>query len=189
MNRVVIARTDKYTYLGATITDDSITNQCKNQIASKLHHVRKFNSFLAKNSDAPFPVKKKVWDSAVNSAIFYSASSWLTKNLKAADKPYMDTVKQLLGVRQTTCSDILYIELNIPNAKTLIIDKQIKFFAKLRTIHQNNYITKVIDLATRIRSPMGCQILTIEALPGLQRTEFMNGVKQTIIASRERRNL
>ena len=82
IGNIIISATDQYQYLGTTISNNTIADQIQNHINSKKCHERKFGSFLRKNSDAPFVVKIKVWDSAMCSAILYSSEIWLTNNLK-----------------------------------------------------------------------------------------------------------
>ena len=48
-------------------------------------------------------------------------------DLRSAENPYMKTVKELLGVRQSTCNSIVLIETGNVIAKT-VIKKQKKFF-------------------------------------------------------------
>ena len=79
--------------------------------------MRKFYSFLAKNNDCPYEVKLKVWRSALNSAILYSSETWLTNDLRTVNTSYNATLKQLLSVRVSTCSDIIYTETGLPDAK------------------------------------------------------------------------
>ncbi len=65
-----ICYADNYTYLGTPISCRSVSEQVQHHLNVKSSHVFKFTSFLAKNSDAPFSVKKSVWNSALQSAFF-----------------------------------------------------------------------------------------------------------------------
>ena len=47
------------------------------------------------------------------------------------EKLYNWAVKQLLGVRMTTCTDICFVELGLPPLKYLVTSKQRKFFQHL----------------------------------------------------------
>lgn len=106
-----IQNCESYVYLGAIFTQDgklasTIEAHCK----SKQPHVLKFAGFVAKNCDFPFWIKRKVMESALMSAILYSAESWLCKDYGPAQTMYNSVVKSLLGVRRTTPNDICLIE-------------------------------------------------------------------------------
>lgn len=157
---IEIKKTDKYQYLGTWISNASIAEQAKYHLKSKANQTFKFSSFLAKNQDAPFPVKRKVWESALLSSLFYSAETWLTNNLKTAEQVYASTLKQLLSVRTTTCTDLCIIEAGEKGATSLIRDRQRQFLKRLRkreNYHQS-HIGKTIQLAISVRSPAGLAI-------------------------------
>ena len=98
LQNITIKHTDSYVYLGSPISNAPIQTQIGKQIASKQCHARKFRSFLRKNSEAPFAVKKAVWKSALISSILYSCETWLTDSLKPAEQVYQRTLKDLVGV-------------------------------------------------------------------------------------------
>ncbi len=60
---VVISYQDLYVYLGSPISNSNTKKQVANHAATKQCYIRKFRSFLAKNCDAPFVMKKVVWES------------------------------------------------------------------------------------------------------------------------------
>ena len=101
-----------YVYLGAFFTQDG-----RVETATKLHtqakdkHVMKFVSFVAKNTDCPFWIKRKVFEAALLTSVLYSAEAWLSKDLAHLHKMYMALVKTLLGVRTLTPIDICLTEL------------------------------------------------------------------------------
>ena len=99
VDNIEIAYSESYTYLGSVITDDSAMQQMKKQLNSKWPHILKFMSFLRVNRDAPFCVERTVWGSALKSAIFYGCETWLTNDLRPAERPYTLTIKRLLGVK------------------------------------------------------------------------------------------
>ena len=118
-------------YLGSIFTSDgSISSAIASHARCKTVHVLKFVSFLQKNRDVPFYVKKRVFEAAVMSTMLYGCESWLEGNVKPIEKLYNWCVKQLLGVRLSTCSDVCYVELGLPPIKYLIKAKQYKFFSE-----------------------------------------------------------
>ena len=94
---ITVGITDKYVYLGSPILDACISRQVAEHIASKLSHLLKLSSFCQKNADAPFPIKKTVWNSAIQSAVFYRCETWLTKQLHSLSRPYLCSIKEMLG--------------------------------------------------------------------------------------------
>ena len=65
------------------------------------------------------------------SSVLYGCEAWFNGDLKPVEKLYNWAVKQLLGVRMTTCTNICYVELGLPPLKYLVINKQRKFFRRL----------------------------------------------------------
>ncbi len=129
----------------------------KEHLKAKAGHVLKFISFLTKNNDAPYHIKKTVWESALQSALFYSCETWLACDLRTAETVYMSTLKQLLGVRPTTCNDITLIEANVGKAKSYIQQRQLNFVCKMqgRDDFANSYIGQVMSLAIQKKTPAG----------------------------------
>ena len=76
--------------------------------------VMKFISFLKKNNDIPFQVKRRVFDACLTSSILYGCESWLNADLRPVRKLYNWSLKNLLDVRLTTCSDVCYVEAGYP---------------------------------------------------------------------------
>ncbi len=65
------------------------------------------------------------------STMLYGCESWLEGNIKPIEKLYNWCVKQLLGVRLSTCSEVCSGELGLPTFKYLVKSKQRKFFQSL----------------------------------------------------------
>ena len=72
----------------------------------KMAHFHKFIAFLDKNNDLTFVFKKRVFDACLISAILYGCESWLNGDLKLVTKIYNWALKQMLGVRLTTCNKV-----------------------------------------------------------------------------------
>ena len=180
LDNIQIDQTNNYMYLGAPISDSEIEEQIENQLKQKQAHILKFTSFLSKNSDSPFPVKKKVWESALNSAIFYSCETWLTNNLQTIEKSYMSTIKQMLSVRQTTCHDIIQLELGIGNAKSLVQDRQAKYLNKLMERQRGTYIQRTIDLAISKKTKMGKQITSLKNNNTMYKEKYILNLKEKV---------
>ena len=154
---VSVKNTTSYTYLGTPISVAPIAEQVKQHLQQKTGHVLKFHSFLRKNFDAPYVVKKTVWNSALKSAVFYSCETWFTLDVKAAETIFNSTLKNLLGVRSTTTNDLALIESGEIGAKGYIQKLQNSFIHKLiaREQYDSSYLQTVISEAIRTQCPAG----------------------------------
>ena len=127
-----IIHCSKYTYLGAIFTaDGSGVSSLKEHLKEKKKHLNRLYIFLATNYDAPFQVKKKVFEAAFTSAILYGCESWVDINLKPIKQMYMSGVKALLGVRKTIPESLCLLEAGIPPVESIIHNKQAQFFSKM----------------------------------------------------------
>ena len=80
-----VSHCTSYTYLGVIFTENgSATTSLKAHVAEKKKHLNRLLIFLARNYDAPFFVKRKVFDAAFSSAILYGCESWLDVSLAPA---------------------------------------------------------------------------------------------------------
>ena len=125
---------ESYVYLGAVFTQDGKTSSSINlHCKDKYKHVLKFFSFIAKNFNFPFWVKRKVFEAALLSAVLYSCESWLENGLRDLQKLYTSLVKALLGVRVSSPNDLCLLELGIPSVVGRIIFRQAqkRFFSKM----------------------------------------------------------
>jgi hypothetical protein len=158
-----ISHTNSYTYLGTPISNGSIKQQVNVHLSGKVSHTFKFMSFLKKNNDAIFCVKRTVWESALKSALFYSSETWLTDDLRQAETVYMSTLKNLLNVRRSTCHDIILVELGLGDAKSYIRQRQSKFLHKLisHSEYGESIVAKVIKMAMDRRTSSGKLLRTL----------------------------
>ena len=132
INDLTIESCSSYNYLGALFTSDGlVTSAVRAHAEAKMCQVLKFVNFLKKNNDIPFAVKRRVFDAALMSSLLYGCESWLNADLRPMVKLYNWAIKQLLGVRLTTCNDLCYVELGLPPLKDLVKAKQRKFFSKM----------------------------------------------------------
>ena len=132
INALTIKHCDLYTYLGSPFTSDGSTSSAvKAHAQEKIAHYFKFISFLEKNCDLPFIIKKRVFDACLLSALLYGCESWLDGDLKPMCKLYHWALKQMLGVRYTTCNDLCYVESGYAPLKAIVKARQRKFFVKM----------------------------------------------------------
>lgn len=88
----------------------------------------KFVSFIRKNNDTPFIVKRRLFDAALMSSLLYGCESWVGADIKPVQKLYNWAMKELLGVRRATTNNVCYAELGYPSLPDLIRHKQHKFY-------------------------------------------------------------
>ena len=118
----------KYVYLGVTISENgSAATMLKDHVADKKKHLNRLIIFLSRNHDAPFFVKRKVFNAAFSSAILYGCEAWLDVSLKPLETMYMSAVRRLLDVRQSTPTLTCLIEAGIPSLAVLVKHRQSKF--------------------------------------------------------------
>ena len=163
LDNVMISYQAIYVYLGTLLFNASISTQAQEHIKSKNGSKLKFYSFLNKNRNAPFCVKEKVWSSALTSSIYYSCETWLGCDKRILGAPYLQTLKSLIGVRQTTCTDLVYTEAGVQSATSYVLSRQASFIKRLytRPEFENTYIGWAVKEAIKVKSPMGKAIMKI----------------------------
>ena len=125
VNDLIIEKCDEYVYLGSPFTSSgSVSSAVKTQAALKMPHVLKFVSFIKKNNDEPFVVKKRVFDAALLSSLIYGCESWVGADIKPMSKLYNWCLKQLLGVKRSTCNDVCYADSGYPPLEDLVQNRQ-----------------------------------------------------------------
>jgi hypothetical protein len=157
---IYISHTEKYCYLGAVITADPIHKQVVDHIKNKQRHVWKSASFLHKNRTAPFMVKERVLQGALNSALLYGCESWLTGQVKCVETAILGCIKQMLGVRTQTSTDLVYLESGIAPVSAEIKKRQYNFLNKVRNRldFADFPVGKALHSAIQLRTSMGSYI-------------------------------
>ncbi len=97
---------------------------------SRMCHILKLASFVKKNNDVPFYVKRREFDVALVSSVFYGCE-WLTGDLKPITKLYNWGLKQMLGVRITTTNSLCCIEAGCPSLANIVKSRQRHFFRRM----------------------------------------------------------
>ena len=99
-------------YLGAVISDSgNISSDIQEYIDGKRPNVTiKYNNFIRKNVMAPLPIKLKVLDVCVSSSLMYGCESWGISKIPSAEVTYRLGLKRALSLRDTTNTEIVYIE-------------------------------------------------------------------------------
>ena len=192
LHHVSISHTDEYVYLGTPVNSASLREQVKAHIDSKRSHVIKFISFLKKNAEAPFAVKELVFKSALSSAILYGCESWLCSDIKSAISPILTAQKQLLSVRNQTCTDLVQAELAYPDTAAIVKESQRKFIDKLTS--REGYVGSPAYLALNLAKQAGTGAgKYIDALmagePGSFRAASLDKLRSNIESSASSRRI
>ena len=159
----IVTYCTSYLYLGAYITDDaSYRTSITMHINDKKKHYLKYVSFLVKNPDLPFTIKKKVAEACVLTTILYGCETWFNYDCRKLEIVYMGIIKALLSVRKTTCNDLCLIESGIPSLQAMIRNKQYKYMdKKLTTIEDGSPLKFVLDLVAAANTASHREIIAI----------------------------
>ena len=187
VNQLVVERCDMYVYLGSPFTSDGSTSSAvKAHANAKMPHVLKFVSFISKNNDVPFFVKRRVFDAALMSSLIYGCESWIGADLKPMNKLYNWCLKRLLGVRKSTCNDVCYVESGYPPLHELVRYRQHKFFRSMwqeRALYEDDPLTHVIKLVIETNTPTSRIVRELISTEETDLTVAMLNVKDGIINS------
>ena len=82
------------------------------------------------NTTTPYMYKKKVLQAVIIQSLFYGCETWLTDQSKPMEQLYISALKALLGVRETTHTDIVFLETGMPTLKELIRKRTSSFVKK-----------------------------------------------------------
>ena len=96
--------------------------------------------------------------------MLYGAESWYVYNIQAVIQPILSATKQLLGVREQTCNDIVYIESGTVSPKVIVRERQKSFLKKIKAREDFELlpVCKAMQLAKEWRSPMGIYLEHLE---------------------------
>ena len=129
---IVISHTDTYCYLGSPISTTQIGNHVEAHMKAKYYHIIKYYSFINKNLYAPYKVKEKVLQAALSSALLYGCESWFTTQLNCVDTAIRGCTKALLGVRDQSTNDLVYMETGTAPISSEVRRRQAKFIKKMQ---------------------------------------------------------
>lgn len=159
VGELMIEHCSSYVYLGSPFTSDgSVSSAVRVHGKNKLCHVLKYVSFVTKNNDVPFIVKRRVLEAALMSSLMYGCESWLCADIKPVMKLYNWSIKQLLGVRKTTSNLVCYAEVGYPALPDYIRVRQHTFFYKMwqeRCGMQDDPLVFAIKVASESNTPTG----------------------------------
>ena len=183
---VVIKYCTSYVYLGVIFTSDGrVATSLSEHLINKSKELNKLLIFFATNYDAPFYVKKRVLEAAFMSTILYGCESWLKVSLKPVTAMYLKAVRALLGVRQTTPSNLCLIEAGLKPLESLVKQRQKKFFEKMMTSRSdmsNDPLIHAIGIAKEHNKPVWSYIENVMGGDKFAENEIAS-IKETIQSS------
>ena len=171
-------------YLGSVITNST---KLKTDVEADIKHrqlnVIKFYAFLRINKNAPVAIKLKVLDSCIISSILHNAETWADVNIERLEVMHRRMLKSILGVRTTTCSEFMYIELGVTPIKAQVLMKQWKFWNKVKELNSTDPLGYVINLCKRYKvKEVRHYERLIEKYAGVEeiRSQFVDKIKSSI---------
>ncbi len=100
---LIIVPCSMYVYLGSPfISDGSVSSAIRVHARTKLNQIIKFVTFIKKNNDVPFVVKRRVFDAALVFTLYYGCESWLGADVKPISKLYNWGINLFSTVTQYT---------------------------------------------------------------------------------------
>ena len=122
VDHVKLESTGSEIYLGSVITNSQkLVTDVEADIKQRRISIVKFFAFLRTNKNAPIGIKLKVLDSCVVASLLHNAETWADTKTERLEVIYRRMLKAILGVRMTTVSDLLYIELGVCSIKTKLL--------------------------------------------------------------------
>ena len=136
-----------YVYLGSLfIMSNILTEHILANVNNRMGNIHKFYAWLQYNIDTPIKVKLIVLYNCVFPAITYAAETWgdistIKEKILQVERK---ALKRRLGVKSSTPTNLLYIELDLADIVASIRDRQHKFYQKLQSLQEGTAI--VLDV-------------------------------------------
>ena len=99
---LTINHCNNYIHLGVIVNKNGISTSLKAHAEEKKKHLNRLDIFLATDYDAPFFMKRKVFEAAFATSTLYGCKSWLGASLEQVESMYMSAVCSLLDVWKST---------------------------------------------------------------------------------------
>ena len=142
-----VRSSDGYNWLGFWLSySNDVPGLILANLNKKRFNISKFYNWLDVNESTPFIIKLRVLYSCMFASVLYSCESWgdvtiITDKLLQIER---NALKRCLGVKLRTTADIIYYELNLPDIKSVIIQRQFNFINKIQSLSDGDAIVKDI---------------------------------------------
>ena len=144
----IIKNKESEVYLGSTITNSTkITDDIEADSKIRNINIIKYYGFLRENRNAPTSLKLKVLEACTVTTLLYNSETWGSANIQAIEVKYRKLLKAILGVKTTTCNEIIYLELGRISIKTQIKIQQYRFWKKIQELDNDEPLQKIIKSA------------------------------------------
>ena len=148
------AKDDKTVYLGTLIIQSPLVlNHVEANIKSRAFNVKKYHDWLDVNTDTPIVKKVEVLYMCMFAAITYGCEAWFCINDVSEEllKIERTLLKRILGVRNTTPNDLVYIEFGIPDIISKIKKRQANFFNKMQNLEYSEALVRsILDMCVNL---------------------------------------
>ena len=146
----------------------------------------KFISFVEKNNDAPFIVKRKIFMACVTSSLLYGCETWLNADIRPIKRLYNMCLKALLGVRRSTSNELCMAELGLPQLEAMVQDRQRSFFQGVSASREqmvDDPLGFTLRTALNHNTPTSRYIRALIANPGNEKDNSITRNQNTIRAN------
>ena len=151
-NNITLKSSWSEVYLGSVITRSTkLVHDVEADIKHRHVNIIKFYAFLRSNRNAPVDIKLKVLESCIVSSLLHNAETWADSKIERLEVLHRRMLKSILGVRMTTCSEFLHIELGVPSVKTYLLVKQFNFWKKVVDLSDSDPLTYAITLGKQYK--------------------------------------
>ena len=149
VDRVILECKTYEIYLVSVITNSHLlSHDVEADIKRRQISFIKYFAFLRSNKNAPVKVKVIVLQSCIISSLLHNAETWADTKIEKLEVMYRRMMKAILGVRMTTFSEFVYIELGLVSIKTQIKMKQWKLWKSLSNLDNNDPLIHAITSKT-----------------------------------------
>ena len=136
-------------YLGSVITcSTKLAHDVEADIKHRSVNIVKFYAFLRNNRNAPVDIKLKVLE-ACFSSVLHNAETWADCKIERLEVLHRRMLKSILGVRMTTPTEFLQVELGVPSVKTYVLVKEFKFWMKVVELSDSDPLMYAVTLGRR----------------------------------------
>ena len=151
-NGVMLKCSLEEVYLGSVITcSTKLAHDVEADIKHRHVNIVKFYAFLRSNRNAPVDIKLKVLEACFISSLLHNAETWADCKIERLEVLHRRMLKSILGVRMTTPSEFLHVELGVPSVKTYILVKQFNFWKKVVELSDSDPLMYAVTLGRRYK--------------------------------------
>ena len=119
-------------------------------IKHRSFNIIKYYAFLRENNHAPIHIKIKALDSCIMASLLHNCETWANCNIQQLEVKYRRMLKCILGVSQSTCSELLFVELPVLPISIQVKMRQFNFWKKVvSTLEDDDPLKVTLNEARR----------------------------------------